>query len=272
MIYPVTDLKDPALDPFLRLSETELLRFHEPALGLFLAESPNVVMRALQAGYEPVSILTEPAQLDTVHSLLGLGRNIPVYVAEYAILKEITGFSMTRGLLAVMKRRPLLTLPELLTGASRLVILENVMNPTNLGAIFRSAAALGMDGILLTAGCTDPLYRRSSRVSMGTVFQIPWTFLEKESWPAATFDALQEAGFRTAAMALRDDTVTIDDKRLMQTEKLAVLLGTEGDGLATDTIHACDFTIKIPMSHNVDSLNVAAASAIAFWQLGHNSR
>ena len=231
---------------------------------MFIDESPKVIGRALDAGYEPVSMLLEKSHIcgEAKDILLQCG-NIPVYTADFDVLTRLTGFKLTRGLLCLMKRRRLPDLESVCTAAGRIAVLENVMNPTNVGAIFRSAAALGMDAVVLTNGCSDPLYRRASRVSMGTVFQVPWTFGD-DDWQKH----LAELGFKTAAMALDDNSVGIDDPALAAEEKLAVVLGTEGDGLADRTIADCDYTVKIPMSHEVDSLNVAAASAVAFWQLG----
>ncbi len=269
-IIEITDFAAPELDIYARYSEVQLLRIHEPKPGIFIAESPKVVERALDAGYEPISMLVEHKHIETqARELIGRCGNIPVYTAEYDVLTKLTGFALTRGMLCAMKRRTLPTVAEVCGNARRIAVLENVVNPTNVGAIFRSAAALHMDAVLLTPGCSNPLYRRAMRVSMGTVFQVPWTiFPEKEKWPEDGMATLQKLGFKTAAMALRNDTVNIDDPGLMSEEKLAIVLGTEGDGLGGDTIADCDYTVKIPMAHGVDSLNVAAASAVAFWQLG----
>lgn len=265
-IMEITDFNAPELDIYARLSENQLLHIHEPARGIFIAESPKVIGRALDAGYEPVSVLIERKHIEGEGKdiLARLEENIPVYTAEFDILTKLTGFLLTRGMLCAMYRPELPAAEAVCANARRIAVLENVMNPTNIGAIFRSAAALNMDAVLLTGGCSNPLYRRAVRVSMGTVFQIPWTFLDDTG-----INGLQKLGFKTAAMALKDDTVNIDDARLMAEEKLAIVLGTEGDGLADKTIAACDYTVKIPMSHGVDSLNVAAASAVAFWQLGN---
>ena len=253
IIY-VTNLQLPELELYSRFSENQLLHYFEPGPGVFIAESPIVAGRALDAGYEPISILAEESEL---------------YTAPGEVLTQLTGFALTRGLLCAMRRRPLPSVAEICAGASRIAILENVVNPTNIGAIFRSAAALNMDAVLLTSGCSDPLYRRAIRVSMGTVFQIPWTIFDREhAWPQPAMSELQKFGFKTAAMALTDKSVCIDDPSVLAEEKLAIVLGTEGDGLAQKTIADCDYTIRIPMSHGVDSLNVAAASAVAFWQLG----
>lgn len=242
-----------------------------PEKGLFIAESPMVIGTALDAGYVPVSCLVEHRQLEgQVKTVLERLKDVPVYTADIDVLTQLTGYNLTRGILCAMHRPPLAAVSEVCKRARRLVVLENVMNPTNMGAVFRSAAALNMDGILLTSGCTNPLYRRSIRVSMGTVFQIPWTFLDDAfAWPDRGIDRLRDFGFKMAAMALRDNSVCIDDPALMAEEKLAIVLGTEGDGLAADTIADCDYTVRIPMAHGVDSLNVAAASAVAFWQLGN---
>ena len=261
----VTDFNAPQLDVYARLTEGQLLNRHEPQNGMFIAESPKVIERALDAGCVPVSILMEKKHAE------GQGREIirrcggiPVYTAASDVLTQLTGFKLTRGMLCAMRRPAPRTVSEVCAGARRIAVLENVMNPTNVGAIFRSAAALGMDGILLTPAGSDPLYRRSIRVSMGTVFQIPWAFLDEDNG----IRALRGMGFTTVAMALKEDSLDVDEPQLMREEKLAVVLGTEGDGLAPDTISDCEYTVRIPMSHGVDSLNVAAASAVAFWQLG----
>lgn len=266
----ITDFDAPELDVYARLSEAQLLHCFEPQQGLFIAESPKVIVRALDAGYEPVSCLAEEKELTgEAFPILARCGEVPVFTAGAEVLKKLTGFPMTRGMLCAMRRRELPSVEEVCAGARRIAVLENVVNPTNIGAVFRSAAALHMDAVLLTGGCSDPLYRRASRVSMGTVFQIPWTyFSKKESWPQDGMKRLRALGFRTAAMALREDSVSIEDQALLAEERLAVILGTEGDGLADATIADCDYTVRIPMSHGVDSLNVAAASAVAFWQLG----
>ena len=268
----ITDFDAPELDVYARLTEAQLLNKDHPEDGLFIAESPKVISRALDGGYEPVSVLVEKKQVlkdaETIAVLEKCG-NVPVYTAEFEVLTKLTGFKLTRGMLCAMKRRRLPGLQEICNGCDRIVVLENVMNPTNVGAIFRSAAALHMDAVILTGGCSNPLYRRASRVSMGTVFQIPWTFVDNSViWPEEGMKILRELGFKTAAMALKEDSASIDDPELMKEDKLAVILGTEGDGLAPETIADCDYTVMIPMSHGVDSLNVAAASAVAFWQLG----
>ena len=279
-IIEIKDFDADELDVYARLSEGQLLNRAEPGKGIFIAESPKVIERALDAGYEPISCLIEKKHID------GEGKNIlekcneiyenimenksndetdmqgfPVYTAEFDILTKLTGFKLTRGMLCAMRRKPLQTLD----GAKRIAILENVMNPTNVGAIFRSAAALNIDAVVLTNGSSNPLYRRSARVSMGTVFQIPWTFIDISDSEGTYIDRLHKLGFKTAAMALEDDSVSIDDANVVSEEKLAIILGTEGDGLLKNTIDESDYTIKIPMSHGVDSLNVAAASAVVFW-------
>lgn len=269
-IIEITDFAAPELDIYARLTEGQLLNRHEPDKGIFIAESPKVIERALDAGCVPISMLMEKKHVESqAREIIRRCGDIPVYGAEFDVLTQLTGFHLTRGMLCAMYRPPLPGTEEICAGARRIAVLENVMNPTNVGAIFRSAAALNMDGILLTSACSNPLYRRAIRVSMGTVFQIPWTFLDSRlSWPREGMGFLHELGFVTAAMALNDDSVSIDDSGLMSEEKLAIILGTEGDGLAAGTIAGCDYTVRIPMSHGVDSLNVAAASAIAFWQLG----
>ena len=265
-IIGITDFSDPALDIYARKTENQLLNREHPEEGIFIAESPKVVQRALDAGYEAVSVLVERRHIDgEAREILAQMGDVPIYTAPFEVLTQLTGFQLTRGVLCAMRRKPLPALEETLAGATRIAVLENVMNPTNVGAIFRSAAALGMDAVLLTPGSSNPLYRRCIRVSMGTVFQVSWTFAP-DNWQ----EALREKGFATAALALRDDTLSIRDPRLAAEEKLALVLGTEGDGLADGTIANCDYTVKIPMTHGVDSLNVAAASAVAFFQLGNN--
>lgn len=267
-IIEITDFQAPELDVYARLTENQLVNRADPENALFIAESPNVIHRALDAGCVPVSLLLERKHIEgQARSIIERCSELPVYTAPLSVLTELTGFPLTRGVLCAM-RRPKLPEPEtILQGARRIAVLENVMNPTNLGAIFRSAAALNMDAVLLTPACTDALYRRCVRVSMGTVFQIPWTYL-KGSWPEDGMALLRGLGFKIASLALREDTVPLDDPALTAEPKLAVLLGTEGDGLADGTIAASDYSVKIPMSHGVDSLNVAAASAVAFYQLG----
>ena len=267
-IIEITDFNAPELDVYARLTEAQLLNREFPEKGLFIAESPKVIERALDAGYEPVSCLMEKKHIEGEGKrILERINNVPVFCAEFDVLTQLTGFKLTRGMLCAMKRKPLQTVKELCENKSRVVILDKVMNPTNVGAIIRSAAALGMDAVLLTPGSSDPLYRRAARVSMGTVFQIEWTFLNDDS-----LDEIKSLGFKTVAMALKDDSISIDDQRLTAENKLAVIMGTEGDGLSDKIISDCDFTVKIPMYHGVDSLNVAAASAVAFYQLGNKNR
>ena len=252
-IISITDFDTPELDVYARLTENQLVNRADPANALFIAESPLVIGRALESGCVPVSFLMEPRHLTS--------QALPLP----EVLTRLTGFHLTRGMLCAMRRPALPTVEEVCANARRIAVLENVMNPTNIGAIFRCAAALGMDAVLLTAAGSDPLYRRASRVSMGNVFLIPWTYLPEEApWP----ERLRRLGFQTVAMALREDSLLLNDPRLMAAEKLAVVLGTEGDGLSDGTIAACDYTVRIPMTHGVDSLNVAAASAVAFYQLG----
>lgn len=304
-IIEIKDLDAPELQIYYNLNEAQLFHYFEPKPGIFIAESPKVIKRALDAGCVPMSFLMEKKhvktqakeilarceklqsqdikQTDKMEAENGNSSmaaehdipvctaecEIPVYIAEIEMLAKITGYQLTRGMLCAMYRPTLPSVEQLCKNARRVAILENVVNPTNVGAIFRSAAALGMDAVLLTSACADPLYRRASRVSMGTVFQIPWTYFDKNAcWPDGVMDVLHKLGYKTAAMALRDDSVSIDDEKMMAEEKLAIVLGTEGDGLADHTIADCDYTVKIPMTHGVDSLNVAAASAVAFWQLG----
>ena len=268
-LFPITDFADPALDVYARLTENQLVNREDLSQGLFIAESPKVIERALNAGYVPVSFLMEPRHVETqARDILARCGEVPVYTAPLDVLKQLTGFPLTRGMLCAMRRRPLPTVETVCAGAKRVAVLEDVMNPTNVGAIFRSAAALGIDAVLLTQACSGPLYRRAIRVSMGNVFQVPWTVLPGGSyWPEQGIAALQELGFYTVAMALKEDSVPMNDPSLKTHEKLAILLGTEGDGLASDTIAETDATVLIPMTHGVDSLNVAAASAVAFWEL-----
>jgi tRNA G18 (ribose-2'-O)-methylase SpoU len=269
-IIEITNFMAPELDVYARLTEGQLLNRHEPDKGMFIAESPKVIERALDAGCVPISFLVEKKHIEGQAAyLIERCPDIPVYTAKFDVLTQLTGFKLTRGMLCAMYRPKLPAVSEVCKGAKRIAILEDVENPTNVGAIFRSAAALNMDAVLLTASCSNPLYRRAIRVSMGTVFQIPWTIFDEQlNWPGQGMKLLQDLGFKTAAMALSDDSVCIDDRQIMSEEKLAIILGTEGDGLAAETIADCDYTVKIPMSHGVDSLNVAAASAVAFWQLG----
>jgi tRNA G18 (ribose-2'-O)-methylase SpoU len=276
----ITDINVSELDMFSKLSEVQLMHYYEPKLGIFIAESANVILRALEAGYEPVSLLLEKQRiekegrpvLEKIEELLGREKaeSLPIYVAEHDIVTKLTGYSLVRGLWAVLRRKPLQSLEAFCEGKKRLAVLVDVVNPTNVGAIIRSAAALGMDGVVLTKGSVDPLTRRSARVSMGTVFQIPWTYAEETQDASETLipDRLAALGFSTVAMALTDDSVGIRDEKLKSEDRLAILLGTEGDGLPKDVIKACTYRVKIPMAHGVDSLNVAAASALAFWELG----
>ena len=266
-IIEIHDFSDPALDVYARLTENQLLNRADPDNALFVAESPLVIGRALDAGCEPVSFLMERqhTQGKGREILARCCQDIPVYTADESVLTQLTGFHLTRGMLCAMRRPKLQSVEDVCRDARRVVVLENVMNPTNIGAIFRSAAALGVDAVLLTAAGSDPLYRRASRVSMGNVFLVPWTYLpEGVDWT----ETLRQYGFKTAAMALREDSIRLNDPQLAREPKLAVVMGTEGDGLASNTIAHCDYTVMIPMTHGVDSLNVAAASAVAFYQLG----
>ncbi len=266
-LIEITDFLATQLDVYARLTEVQLYNHEFPEKGMFIAESPKVIERALDAGYEPVSCLMEKKHIKGEgRPILDRIGDIPVFCAEFDVLTQLTGFALTRGMLCAMKRKKLKTVTQICHNKSRVVILDRVMNPTNVGAIIRSAAALGMDAVLLTPGCSDPLYRRAVRVSMGTVFQIEWTFME-----SGDLEEIKSLGFKTAAMALKDDTLSIREPRLTEEPRLAVIMGTEGDGLSDETIAACDYTVKIPMYHGVDSLNVAAASAVAFYQLGHNT-
>ena len=270
-IIEITDFSDPRLDLFARLTEGQLRRKQESEQGIFIAESPKVIRRALDGGYRPVALLMEQKHIDgDAADILEQCPDAPVYTASREVLERLTGFALTRGVLCAMERRPLPAVEDLLKSARRVAVLEGIVDPTNVGAAFRSAAALNMDAVLVTPTCCDPLYRRAARVSMGTVFQVPWTRIgdDHTQWPHPGLERLRALGFKTAAMALRTDSVSVDDPALLAEEKLAVVLGTEGDGLANDTIAGCDYTVMIPMSHGVDSLNVAAASAVAFWQLG----
>lgn len=262
-IKEVTDFSDPELDIYARLTEVQLLNRREPDKGIFIAESPKVIERALNAGCVPISFLMETRHVENqAKDLIARCGDITVFTAELDVLTQLTGFKLTRGMLCAMYRPKLPTVEDICKNARRVAVLEDVMNPTNVGAIFRSAAALGIDAVVLTSASSDPLYRRSIRVSMGTVFQVPWTYLGEGG-----ISELRRLGFKTAAMALKSDSLPIYDPRLAKIDKLAIVLGTEGDGLAAGTIADCDYTVLIPMSHGVDSLNVAAASAVAFYQL-----
>ena len=269
-IIEITDISVPELDVYARLTETQLRNRLEPEKGIFIAESPKVIRRALDAGCKPLSLLMERKHIDGQGAeIIARCGDIPLYTAEREVLESLTGYTMTRGILCAMSRPKLPTLEEVLKDARRVAVLEGIVDSTNIGAIFRSAAAMHIDVVLLTPTCCDPLCRRAVRVSMGTVFQIPWTRIgdNKDQWPEPGLQWLNDLGFKTAAMALSEDAVTIEDPNLMAEEKLAIILGTEGDGLSDQTIAQCDYTVCIPMSHDVDSLNVAAASAVAFWQL-----
>lgn len=270
-IIEITDFHAPELDPYARLTQNQLRNRLEPEKGIFIAESPKVIDRALDAGYKPVSLLMERKQITgPAAGILSRCGNAPVYTADRELLAELTGFELTRGVLCAFRRPAPRPVEELCKNARRVAVLEGIVDSTNVGAIFRSAAALNMDAVLINPSCCDPLCRRAVRVSMGTVFQVPWGQLGETpaDWPEKGMDILHSLGFKTAAMALSDRSVSIDDEQLAKEPKLAIVLGTEGDGLAAGTIASCDYTVKIPMSHGVDSLNVAAASAVAFWQLG----
>ena len=270
-IIEITDFHAPELDPYARLTQNQLRNRLEPDKGVFIAESPKVIDRALDAGYKPVSLLMERKQITgPAAGILSRCGDAPVYTADREMLAELTGFELTRGVLCAFHRPAPRPVEELCKNARRVAVLEGIVDSTNVGAIFRSAAALNMDAVLINPSCCDPLCRRAVRVSMGTVFQVPWGQLGETpaDWPEKGMDILHSLGFKTAAMALSDRSVSIDDEQLAKEPKLAIVLGTEGDGLAADTIASCDYTVKIPMSHGVDSLNVAAASAVAFWQLG----
>lgn len=270
-IIEITDFHAPELDPYARLTQNQLRNRLEPEKGIFIAESPKVIDRALDAGYKPVSLLMERKQITgPAAGILSRCGDAPVYTADRELLAELTGFELTRGVLCAFRRPAPRPVEELCKNARRVAVLEGIVDSTNVGAIFRSAAALNMDAVLINPSCCDPLCRRAVRVSMGTVFQVPWGQLGETpaDWPEKGMDILHSLGFKTAAMALSDRSVSIDDEQLAKEPKLAIVLGTEGDGLATGTIASCDYTVKIPMSHGVDSLNVAAASAVAFWQLG----
>ena len=267
-IIEITDFFAPELDIYARLTEAQLLNKEFPEKGTFIAESPKVIGRALDAGYEPVSCLMEKRHIEGEgKEILDRINDVPIFCAEADVLTQLTGFKLTRGMLCAMKRKPLPSVKELCESKNRIVILDKVMNPTNVGAIIRSAAALGMDAVILTPGCSDPLYRRAARVSMGTVFQIDWTFSNSDN-----LQEIKALGFKTVAMALKNDSLSIKDPRLADEKKLAIIMGTEGDGLSDNTISDCDYTVKIPMHHGVDSLNVAAASAVAFYQFADKQK
>ena len=273
-IIKISNLNEKEIWPYVSRSEVGLLRCNEPQPGIFVAESPNVIERAINAGYEPVSFLIEEKYLDgsirdgmVRFELIEKFPDVPVYTACGEVLKDLIGYKLTRGMLTAFKRKRLMTLSEIIKGKRRIAVLEEIVNPTNIGAIFRSAAALKMDAVILSYGCSDPLYKRASRVAMGNVFLLPWTIMDKDMWPDEGMKILRSEGFKTAAMALCNDSVSIADKNLHQEEKLALILGTEGSGLLDETIKQCDYTVKIPMADGVDSLNVAAAAAVAFWEL-----
>ncbi len=270
-IIEITDFNAPELDPYARLTQAQLRNRLEPEKGIFIAESPKVIARALDAGYQPISLLMERKQITgPAAEILTRCGNAPIYTADRDMLAALTGFELTRGVLCAFHRPAPRSVVELCRNAHRVVVLESIVDSTNVGAIFRSAAALNMDAVLTTPSCCDPLCRRAVRVSMGTVFQVPWALIgtTPADWPEKGIDLLHALGFKTAAMALSDRSVSIDDEHLAAEPRLAIIMGTEGDGLSHSTIAACDYTVKIPMSHGVDSLNVAAASAVAFWQLG----
>lgn len=273
-IIKISNLNEKEIWPYVSRSEVGLLRCNEPQPGIFVAESPNVIERAINAGYEPVSFLIEEKYLDgsirdgmVRFELIERFSDVPVYTACGEVLKDLIGYKLTRGMLAAFKRKRLMALSEIIKGKRRIAVLEDIVNPTNIGAIFRSAAALKMDAVILSYGCSDPLYKRASRVAMGNVFLVPWTIMDKDMWPDEGMKILRSEGFKTAAMALCNDSVSIADKNLHQEAKLALILGTEGSGLLDETIKQCDYTVKIPMADGVDSLNVAAAAAVAFWEL-----
>lgn len=264
----IKSLLDPEIETYVKYSENQLARINEPNLGLFVTESPEVINRALNATYEPVSFLVEKDNLTDAVLATMEKCDVPVYVLEHEIIKELPGYGLTRGMLCLMKRKPLPSVSDVIKDARNIVILEDVMNPTNVGAIMRSAAALNADAMLFTGGCSDPLYRRAARVSMGTVFQVPWTYFDKKQvWPDEGINYLKEQGFSIIATALLDDTLDIRDEKIHSCEKKAIILGTEGTGIRKETLNLCDYTVKIPMSDGVDSLNVAAASAVTFWEL-----
>ncbi|MEG2517401.1 MAG: RNA methyltransferase [Raoultibacter sp.] len=270
MLVEISSLNDPRLDVYARLTEVQLRCKLEPEKGIFIAESAKVIKRALDAGMQPHSFLMEAHKIEATKGLLArVDDEVPVFVAPHEELEQLTGFSLTRSVLAAFYRPPLPCLEKVLEGARRIAVLENITNHTNVGAIFRSAAALGIDAVLVTPECYDPWYRRSVRVSMGAVFQIPWTRIgdDDAGWPAGGLDRLRKLGFTTAALALSDDSISLADRRIHAFDKLAMIFGTEGDGLAAATIAQCDVTVRIPMQHGIDSLNVAAASAVAFWEL-----
>lgn len=253
---------------YTEYNENQLFRYNEPHPGLFVAESPEVINRALNALYEPISFLVEKENITDSVEMTMARCDVPVYVSSHEILKDLPGYGLTRGMLCLLKRKKLPSVEEIVSSAKNIVVLEDVMNPSNIGAIIRSAAALNIDAALFTKGCSDPLYRRAARVSMGTVFQMPWTFFDKKmNYPDSAIEILKDMGFGIIATALLDDTLDIRDERIHKLDKKAIILGTEGTGIKKETLQLCDYTVKIPMSHGVDSLNVAAASAVTFWEL-----
>lgn len=269
-IITISDFNAPELDLYARLKDVQLFHYYEPKAGVFIAESPAIIERAIDSGCEPESFLCEPKYLEKLsQTLFCKCPDVPVYTAPLSVMEKITGFHLTKGVLSILKRPAPVSVREIIENKHRIVILENTQNPTNVGAMFRSAAALGMDAVLLTPDCSDPLYRRASRVSMGTVFQIPWAYLDEKEmrWPDKGVEFLHSLGYKTLAMALCDDSIPLDSPVLKEEPKLAVVMGTEGDGLTHSTIASCDYTVRIPMYAGVDSLNVAAASAVAFWEL-----
>lgn len=269
-IIEITDLSEKGVEVYSRLTEAQLRNRLEPEKGIFIAESSKVIDVALRSGYKPISILTDRKIInDEAKGIIERCGDIPVYTAESKLLEQLAGFKLTRGLLCAVKRPELPEAEDICKNAKRIAVLENVVDATNIGAIFRSAAALDMDAVLVTPTCCDPFNRRAVRVSMGTILQVPWTYIgaDHTEWPHPGLERLCKLGFKTAAMALSSDSVSIDDPKLMNEEKLAIILGAEGNGLSQQTIANCDYVVKIPMSHGVDSLNVAAASAVAFWQL-----
>lgn len=269
-IIEITDLNDDRIGLFTRLTEAQLRNRLEPEKGIFIAESAKVVRLALEMGCKPVAYLMERRQLTNQgREFIENAGSVPIFTADDEVLEGLTGYRLYRGVLAAMRRPKLPSVDEVLKNAHRVAVLEGIVDSTNIGAIFRSAAALNVDAVLVTANCGDPLYRRAVRVSMGTVFQVPWTRIGEtnEDWPERGLERLRSLGFKSAAMALSDDSVSIDDERLNKEEKLCIVFGTEGDGLAKETIARCDYTVRIPMAHGVDSLNVASAAAVAFWQL-----
>lgn len=269
----INSLSDEKINEYVNYTENQLARINEPELGLFVAESSEVINRALNANYEPVSFLVEKENINEAVLSTMSQCDVPVYIGTHDTMKDLPGYGLTRGMLCMLNRKPLPIIDDVIDNASTIVILEDVMNPTNIGAIMRSAAALNIDGVLLTKGCADPLYRRASRVSMGTVFQMPWTYFDKKiTWPEEGINILKQKGYTVIATALLDNTLDIRDEKISSCEKKAIILGTEGTGIRKETLELCDYTVKIPMSHGVDSLNVAAASAVTFWEMTRNKK